>query len=294
MGDSNSLIKIELGDYSKPVNTLIEKISNGIAGYFQPYQIKRIANAEAEANKIHAVSQIKITELQKRAMTRFFSEEAKKQNNIEEIIRKAIPEVSEQAKPDQIEDDWITHFFDKCRIVSNEDMQQLWSRVLSGEANSPGSFSRKTVNLLADLNREDALLFTNLCRFCWKMGVIYPLIFDVKSEVYIQQGINFNTLSNIENLGLIKFDDLAGFARYKLPKKITVSYFGKNVEITFPKDVDNKLELGKVLLSRVGEQLFSVCKSTPIDEYFSFVYDRWASKSLVPKSENQQEDSAES
>jgi c-di-GMP-binding flagellar brake protein YcgR len=73
MEPSNSIIN--LGDLSKPVNTLIEKISDAIGGIFKPHQIRRIAEAEAEADKIMAVSQIEITELQNRALQRFFFEE---------------------------------------------------------------------------------------------------------------------------------------------------------------------------------------------------------------------------
>jgi hypothetical protein len=48
------------------------------------------------------------------------------------------------------------------------------------------------------------------------------------------------------------------------------------------------LKLGKVLLTRAGQQLAPVCGSTPIDEFFDFIYDRWAEHSLVPKRETEQ------
>ena len=42
---------IKAGDLSKPANTLIEKIADAVGGYFKPFQIKRVAKAEAEAEK---------------------------------------------------------------------------------------------------------------------------------------------------------------------------------------------------------------------------------------------------
>jgi len=157
MGDSNSIIN--LGELSKPANTLIEKISDAIGGIFRPYQIRRIAQAEAEADKVRAISQIEITDLQRRALHRFLVEEGKKQNNIETITQKALPSVSEQATPQNIEDDWITNFFDKCRLISDSEMQNLWAKVLAGEANAPGKYSKRTVNLLAGLDKADAETF---------------------------------------------------------------------------------------------------------------------------------------
>jgi hypothetical protein len=132
-----------LGELSKPATVLIEKISDAIGGIFKPYQIVRVAKAEAEAERIRAELQIQITDLHKRAFYRFLEEEAKKQLNIEGITQRALPLLNEKSSPENVEDDWITNFFDKCRIVSDDDMQQLWSRILAGEANSPGAFSKK-------------------------------------------------------------------------------------------------------------------------------------------------------
>jgi hypothetical protein len=61
-------------------------------------------------------------------MYRFLEEEAKRQANIEEITRKSLPLLEETSSPQEVEDDWITDFFDKCRIVSAEDMQRRFGR----------------------------------------------------------------------------------------------------------------------------------------------------------------------
>lgn len=66
-----------------------------------------------------------------------------------------------------MDDDWIVNFFDKCRLVRDEQMQSLWARILAGEANKPGTFSRRTVNFVASMDKIDASAFTHLCSFCW-------------------------------------------------------------------------------------------------------------------------------
>jgi hypothetical protein len=90
-------------------------------------------------------------------------------------------------------------------------MQKLWSGVLAGEANSPGKFSKRTVNLLADLDKRDAELFTRLCGFIWIIGGFAPLVFVVQNEIYRREGLNFNSLTHLDTLGLIEFDNIAGF-----------------------------------------------------------------------------------
>ena len=278
----------KLGDLTKPATVLIDKISDAVGGVFKPYQIVRVAKAEAEAERIRAESQIQVTDLHRRAMHRFLEEEAKRQSNIEDITQKALPLLEEKSSPQNVEDDWITNFFEQCRIVSDEDMQRLWSRVLAGAANTPGAFSKQTVNVLADLDKRDAELFMRLCGFGWIIGNVVPLVFDVQHEVYNRHGINFTSLGHLESLGLVKFNNIQGFKRLKLQKKTTVCYYGRAVELTFPKDGDNELVLGQVLLTRAGRELAPVCGSTPVDGYFDFVYERWAGQSLVPKRENEQ------
>ena len=56
-------------------------------------------------------------------------------------------------------------------------MQSLWARLLAGEANQPGTFSKRTVELVASLDKSDAQLFTGLCRFAWFVGEDCPLVF---------------------------------------------------------------------------------------------------------------------
>ncbi len=288
MVEKNSLISVDLGNVSKPIIVLIEKISEALGEYFKPWQIKRVAKAESEAEITKVQAQIEITELQQRALKRFVAEEAKKQDNIEKIIEKTIPRIEDSAKPNDMEEDWITNFFEKCRIISDEEMQLLWSKILAGEANLPGTFSRQTINLLANLDKRDASIFTQLCRFNWVIGNVVPLIYDVQDEIYNKYGINFNTLSHLDSLGLIRFDNIADYQRMKLPKKFQVSYYGRNVEITMPQESDNILAIGKVLLTRAGQELARVTGSQPIEEFFYFVYDKWAKQSYVPKREIKQ------
>jgi len=203
----------KLGDLTKPATVLIEKISDAVGGVFKPYQVVRLAKADAEANLVQAESQIQVADLHRRAMHRFVEEEAKKQSNIEAITQSALPLLEDKSAPQNAEDDWITNFFDKSRIVSDGEMQQLWSRVLAGEANFPGAFAKRTVNLLADLDKGDAELFACLCGFGWMIDDVVPLVFDLQGDIYNRSGINFGSLAHLESLGLIQFDSLSGYQR---------------------------------------------------------------------------------
>jgi Protein of unknown function (DUF2806) len=179
-----------------------------------------------------------------------------------------------------MEDDWIANFFDKCRIVSDEEMQQIWAKVLAGEANLPGTYSKRTVNFLGSLDKQDAVLFTKLCGFGWQIGNVAILIYDVKDPIYTDAGINFSALSHLDDIGLISFQHLTGFKRMAFPKRISVSYYCEPVNIEFNNDAGNDLETGKVLLTQVGQQMAPICGSQSVPGFMDYVLRRWNEKGL--------------
>ena len=287
----NSLINInnspgDLGKFSEPADTLIKKISKGIGGVFRPAQIKRIAKAEAEAALIKAEadaqvatitaeSDIEVANLRQRAVYRLIEEETIHQKRIEDVIVKALPDLNEDADPEAMDDDWIANLFNKCRIVSDNEMQSLWARVLATEANTPGSLSKRTVNILSDFDKNDADLFTKLCGFGWMIGDVVPLVFDEQAEIYNKYGINFGALSHLENIGLIQFQRVGSFLKKKLPNTFGIYYYGKLLRLEMSKNTDNKLQVGKVLLTTIGKELAPICGSTPVAGFYEYVKEQW-------------------
>jgi hypothetical protein len=278
MSGSNALIN--LGELSKPATTLIEKISDAVGGIAKPWQIKRTAKAEAEADLIRTRTKIEVTELEYRALERLVNEEGKKQKNIEDITAKAIPLLSESARPENIESDWLTNFFDRSRLTSDAEMQSLWASILSNEANSPGTFSKRTINFLASLDKRDAQLFTNFCTFCWMFGDLSPLLFDIEKPTYIDKGLDFNTLTHLDSIGLVSFNNLAGFKKANIPKYFTVFYYGTPITIEFPAD-NNDLPIGMALLTNLGKELAPICGSKPSDDHFLDVLSEWHKLGLI-------------
>jgi len=283
MSDDKSISLVNLGKLSKPADTLIKKVSSAVGGVFEPWQIKRVAKAEAEASLIKAESEIKITDLHRRAMHRFVEEEANRQENMETITEKAIPQLEENSDPNRMEDDWLTNFFDKSRIVSDSEMQDLWAKVLAGEANSPDTYSKRTVNFLGDLDKRDAELFLALCSFGWYFDDFTPLVFDSTDPIYNEKGLDFNALTHLDSIGIIKFANISGYNQIDVPKTFTVSYFEEPLKLTMAKETDNILFIGRVLLTQVGRELALVCQAPRVEGFVDYVKDKW--KAHLPKDE---------
>jgi len=286
MEDESSISLVNFGQLSKPADTLIKKVSGAIGGIFEPWQIRRVAKAKAEASLIKAKAEIEITDLHRRAMHRFVEEEAKRQENMESITGKALPKLESDSDPSKMDDDWVANFFDKSRIISDIGMQELWACVLAGEANSPGSYSKRTVNFLGDLDKRDAELFSALCDFGWFIDNFTPLIFDCRDSIYNDKNLNFDTLTHLDSIGLIQFENLAGYVRTHIPKTLTVDYCEQSLTLTMPEEKDNKLSIGCVLLTQVGCELASVCHSSEVEGFVDYVKEQWDGYLPQGKKEN--------
>jgi len=273
MSEPASLVNI--GKLSEPATVLVNRISDAVGGIFKPMQVRRIAKAEADAEVIRAKADIEVSELQRRAFYRFLDEEAKKQTNMENITQKALPSLSTDAKPEEVESDWLTHFFDRARLVSDEDMQLLWSKVLAGEASKCGSYSKRTVNLLSSLDKSDAEAFKSFCTFCVGVGFLWPVVFDTNHEVYTRHGVSFAGLLHLESVGLIQFDHLAGFSIKRATRKVHVEYYGTHLDLTMPKERENDLSMGHTLLTQAGSQLAPICGAEPDPAFLEYLRERW-------------------
>ena len=214
------------------------------------------------------------------------AEEAKKQENIENVMDQAIPRIEDTAQPEKVDDDWFANYFDKVKTVSNEDVQKHWADLLAKEVNQPGSFSKRTVNTLHTLDRKDAILFESLCRYVWVVREFIPLIFDETDEIYNQNGINLISIQHLETIGLINFVSTNKFNVTGLTGSMTVSYCGKILHLDFGHGETHDLYIGKVLFTQIGKELFMLTSASGIDDFYDYVSARWNNWITKPNDEN--------
>jgi hypothetical protein len=292
MDDSEGkLINITLaGDLSKSASLLIEKVSDALGGLLNPWQKKRVSKAEADAALTMAKADIEITDLQRRATIRRLAEDARDQENIENITKKAIPLLDESAKPQEMENDWIANFFNTCKIVTDDEMQSLWSRVLAGEANKPGSYSRRTVNALESLDKRDAELFTALCGFVITHNESPWLFIDnVDDPVYKSSNITIESLYHLDEIGLVNYGPGLGAERLhlmELSEYETIYYFKRSITLKFKGPNNNNLYVGFAKLTKIGKELAPICGAKPVKGFYDCIVKQWDSY-VVPASSPQ-------
>jgi hypothetical protein len=135
----------------------------------------------------------------------------------------------------------------------------------------------------ACVDDKDAVLFTPLCQFIWIQGNPLPLIYDLKSEIYREQGIDLPLLHHLEGVGLISLA-AGGYVKKRLGKHTRLFYFSQPTKIQFPGDAHNQLDLGHVLLTEKGKMLVARCNTVRNQAFYDYVIERWVRQGMVVSS----------
>lgn len=285
---------------ARPVVTaFFDKMSAALGVATRSWQIKRDAEAEAEATVIEAKGNAKaslinagadeqILTLAERAEARRIATVVREQKNLDAIVSSAGENLQDDAQPEKIDEDWLANFFDKARLFSNEDIQHLWSQILAGEANKPSSFSRRTINYLANLDAREALLFRSLCSLSLveeKSGLHFPVIFDYKHQFYQSRGFNFDSLQHLQNTGLISFLGIGGY-QFDYDK-VKLRYFSQRIQIqlhdTSNPISNNFVPVGYVLFTEVGAEIARICQPDEDGEFLKHITACWKERNCSIK-----------
>ena len=277
----NSVVNVDMKGMSAVAKLLVEKVSEGLGGLFRPRQIVRVAEARAKAGLIAAESELAIAALRDRAERRVEAEEARAQANIEEVLRLAAESLSDDAKPEHLDSDWLANFFDKAKMYTDEEMRAIWASLLAAEAEKPSSFSRRVVNILADLDKRDAHLFQAVCRISVPIGGDRPLVMDVADRVYTELGITFDSLTNLESLGLVQFHGVAALSLSESSNRFGFHYGGQLYVLSHVHSAGStslvNFPIGQLMFTRAGEELARLCSREPVPgfpEYLQHAYQK--------------------
>lgn len=258
----------------------LDRIAEGVTGLARPYQIRRVAKAESEATIIRKLGDIDASELENRARMRCEAEQLLHQQNIERIATKALPLLKAEAKPQAMDKDWIAHFFDHARLTSDDDMQELWARILAGEANDHGSFSKRTVNLVGTFDKADAEAFEALCRFGWQEPFFgRPIVTDLALDLFKKNGVTFDSLMHLEDIGLLSLGEATEYIiQLSETPGMRFRYFDRVFFVrptVHPVNKRADINFGKVFPSKAASELSRICTVTPVEGYADYVIEYW-------------------
>lgn len=245
-----------------------------------PDRIRARAQAQADSAVIEAEGRVQVAEIEARAIERLRKREARRQQNIESITIKAVQALPppDQMSEKPVSEDWTSRFFEECQDISDEQMQQIWARIMAGEVAQPGSFAPRTLSVVRDLTKKDATLFTNLCALVWHLpgAGFVPIIPDADAPKLFEVGLHFSGLTHLASIGLIEFSTVAGFGIRENLKEITVSYCGEHHQLKSAGGTDRRFSIGQTMFTAVGAELFKISGAEGDEAYKKMALNYWS------------------
>lgn len=182
--------------------------------------------------------------------------ETPKRENREKVAEKAqtIHIEGEKDEDKTIDTDWLNRFFGIVEDVSDEDMQDIWARILAGENKHPSSYSLRTLDVLRNMSKEEAKLFVDCTKY---------LCLKDKLLIEDDYGLSLDEQLLLTDIGLISNEDLQTTITVN-PKGTMNIVVNKNHLLVFTNPTDNKKEI-KIKdrqLTKVGKELLNLIDET--------------------------------
>lgn len=287
MGDDEekSLVeKAKEASVPKPLVTAIQGMFKAGGVLLGSYKTVPQAKADAEAALIKAQSDIDVADMRRRAEFRRRCEDIREQGALEIIAAKASEELRGKDIPleSKMDADFIDPFIDKAKRASREEMQDWWARMLAHEAQHPGFFSPKTLDIVSTLSKSDAELLRNLCSFRVDGMHNRPLVFDERALIYTRKGINFDALQHLSALGLLTFSatGISATVSKDVPVSHTFIITGVGFSLSLKIPPNREINAGRVLFTKAGQEVSVICEPENVPEFPDYVIGEWKKKGM--------------
>ncbi len=183
-----ALVNIKITDIfgiSKPANSLVTALITGIGSLYAP--LERRANNWANQKNYEDWQQTlsqngleaKSSKLSigERTEIRLKFEQQRKQQNRENIAYEAIKDYKTSIAnketfldtEQEVDLGWLDLFWSLAEKISDEDLQNLWGRILCRQALSPNKISLRALDFLSTMSKDEAKLLESLANITYKI-----------------------------------------------------------------------------------------------------------------------------
>lgn len=273
-------MSLDIKNNADTIVNAVDQVSKKTAEFFTWF------NQPKEEARQHAVELIKNSDAlsQEEAIALIYNSRklTREYANSKAIYEKAKESFQSGTDREEIDDDWLHFFFDKASKVSSESMRAVWSKLLAGEYNNPGSINRKLLHIISIMDVHSARSFQTLCGYVFERDTLFTsyateallipsgfyedaLSFVIKADKWLQNCgyenskdlsnqliMNTGELNSLENLGLIQVVKEATCG-------IPLAYYLHNgTRLRLCPDEDSEVPLGKYSFTSEGQQLYQI------------------------------------
>lgn len=288
---SNMKIEITLIKFEgKPLEKLLDVINKGCGVLYEPRRIRK--KADAKAYEIEKLGKAKArTKLEIKGMEQDFNDrisgrlaykEGRKQQNIDQINSIAAQELKNEdtVSDEPVNEDWATRFFNIVEDISDEEMQEIWGRILAGEVKRPKSYSLRTLELLRNLSYDEAQCFLKYAKMAINFRGLFFLPNPEPSRFYWKKyKIDINDRQMLEELGLLMASDKE--LRFNSDAQFIVGNFYMEIE---RKDKNSYFTNVHVRpFTKVGSELIQLIQGEQTIEYIQYIASLYRAEGFIVK-----------
>lgn len=144
--------------------------------------------------------------------------------NVLSIFSKFLSTLTNQQLPNKrIEKSWIARFFDLCKECDNENIQEIWAKLLSKELLQEGHVFKRTLAVLDNMEKFEYEWFVEFCRFTIDNSYVFQYI------LYDNKYYPFNKFQTLIDCGLL--NSTQGVIRFDKSESIKAKGYTLNLSI---------------------------------------------------------------
>ena len=215
-------------------------------------------------------------DLEERTRTRVSYQEAKKQQNIEGITSFAAEELRNESPvtDEPVDEAWSSRFFKYAEDISDEEMQTIWGKILAGEIKQPNTYSVRTLEVLRNLSKQEATIFSNAANYAFSYDND-ALLFKENNKELKKYGLSFAELSVLRETGLLLESEFTSL-NFQANTNAEVGFtFGNIVIIVKINQNPNIVSIPIYFFTQVGKQLLKLVNptlnTTYLNEFATFL-----------------------
>ena len=219
----------------------------------QAYLAKKKAQTDAEVEILRLQGEEKVAQY-------VLARNKQKVENVEEIISNAKQQftVDEQVSEDPVEKDWMSRFLNIAEEISDKDMQDIWGRILAGEIKKPKSFSLRTLEVMRNMSKDEALLLMKASTFQLALDLIStePFALGLMEQI------------SLEDIGVVCGEELV--RTLTIPSSGTISFeLNRKARVNIYAPAGVKIKFKGLQLTKAGQEIFTLIQEHDYDKFYT-------------------------
>ena len=199
-------------------------------------------------------------------------------SNLGNVLAKAASQIEQNQNSISDDNDVFWGFIEHSKEISEDEMQKLLAGIIAGEYNSPGTYSKSTLQVVKNLGKTDLEILESLWSLRLDGTGIPELVF--KDKAYGNRiGLDFGRFLRTATLGLFSPSAMARtISKEWTGEKVTLKYFGNELNFlpiaqtkTHDFQYPNHFSLSRAGLEIIGH----------LNPHFNSDYYEWLKGNLV-------------